>query len=420
MTEYQNGRIKMPECTVRIARPDDSRIMDETTIRCDTHSFGTTRSISIQRGKKDPVHAGLEDFWRGIISPRNRYSRGFGYKFNHVVMIKTCPVVLSREGIRYQLNGKSYSLATICSALARLTFKSCFEDNPEVLLSSLYSTLSLPENVRYCLENRAPYHFRHDYEKVEVRLNVVQIDDNMLAMEISDGVWGEITPRQLDTFCNFYHLGKARGSWKKLGPKYLFKKLIGREPTTAEKKVMRAFLMQNRTQDMVEERALQLVKDLCKQHDGRIHAVYDELGVLTTMYVRGRGYDWKLTNNRYKTGIQMVSTYIWQPKKDVVAEFAEQNWMLGNISEVEGTKYFNITEDNKEDFKFWSGPICIDNVANNSPLGDQFAGRALALLNDLITVKMVSTIRGYMTHDANKYRIEGNEINLRRMQKPKQ
>jgi len=138
------------------------------------------------------------------------------------------------------------------------------------------------------------------------------------------------------------------------------------------------------------------------------------------MYVRGRGYDWKLTNNRYKTGIQMVSTYIWQPKKDVVAEFAEQNWMLGNISEVEGTKYFNITEDNKEDFKFWSGPICIDNVANNSPLGDQFAGRALALLNDLITVKMVSTIRGYMTHDANKYRIEGNEINLRRMQKPKQ
>ena len=403
------------ECELRIARPDDSRLTDTTFIRCDTHSFGTTRSVSIIRGKKDPVHAGLEDFWRGIISPRNRYSRGFGYRFNHVVMIKTCPVVLSREGIRYQLNGKSYSLATICSALARLTYKSCFEDNPEVLLSSLYSTLSLPENVRYCLENRAPYHFMHDFAKIEVRLNVMQIDDNMLAMEISDGVWGEITPKQLDTFCNYYHLGKSRGSWKRLGPKYLFKKLIGREPTTAELKVMIAFLMQNRTQDMVEERALQLVKDLCEQHNGRINAVYDNEGVLQTMYVRGRGYDWKLTNNKYKSGIQMVSTYIWQPDKDEAVDYA--------IHTHEGTEIEDETIYINNDIwqkKYWRGPICIDNVANNSPLGDQFAGRALALLNDLITVKMVSTIKGYMIHDANKYRIEGNEINLRRMSKPKQ
>ena len=366
-------------------------------------------------GKKDPVHAGLEEFWRSVISPRNRYSRGFGYRFNHVVMIKTCPVVLSREGIRYQLNGKSYSLATICSALARLTYKSCFEDNPEVLLSSLYSTLSLPENVRYCLENRAPYHFIDDFQKIEVRLNVMQIDDNMLAMEISDGVWGEITPKQLDTFCNYYHLGKSRGSWKKLGPKYLFAKLLGRSPTISEEKVMKAFLRQNRTQDMVEERALQLVKDLCEQHNGRIHAVYDDEGILQTMYVRGRGYDWKLTNNKYKTGIQMVSTYIWQPDKDETENIDCPTWEGTEVED--GTIYLNNDIWEK---KYWRGPICIDNVANNSPLGDQFAGRALALLNDLITVKMVSTIKGYMIHDANKYRIEGNEVNLRRMSKPKQ
>ena len=403
------------ECNLRISTPDDSRKTNDTTIRCDTFDFGTTRTVSIIRGKKDPVHAGLEEFWRGVISPRNRYSRGFGYRFNHVVMIKTCPVVLSREGIRYQLNGKSYSLATICSALARLTYKSCFENNPEVLLSSLYSTLSLPENVRYCLENRAPYHFIHKYEKVEVRLNVVQIDDNMLAMEISDGVWGEMTPKQLDTFCNYYHLGKSRGSWKKLGPKYLFAKLLGRRPTISEEKVMKAFLMQNRTQDMVEERALQLVKDLCEQHNGRIHAVYDDEGVLQTMYVRGRGYDWKLTNNKYKSGIQMVSTYIWQPNKDETEDIDCPTWEGTEVED--GTIYLNNDIWEK---KYWRGPICIDNVANNSPLGDQFAGRALALLNDLITVKMVSTIKGYMIHDANKYRIEGNEINLRRMSKPKQ
>ena len=117
------------ECNLRISTPDDSRRTNDTTIRCDTFDFGETRSVSIIRGQKDPVHAGLVEFWRSVISPRNKWSRGFGYRFNHVVMIKTCPVVLSREGIRYQLNGKSYSLATICSALARLTYKSCFEDN---------------------------------------------------------------------------------------------------------------------------------------------------------------------------------------------------------------------------------------------------------------------------------------------------
>ena len=326
------------ECNLRISTPDDSRKTNDTTIRCDTFDFGTTRTVSIIK-EKDPVHAGLEEFWRSVISPRNRYSRGFGYRFNHVVMIKTCPVVLSREGIRYQLNGKSYSLATICSALARLTYKSCFEDNPEVLLSSLYSTLSLPENVRYCLENRAPYHFIDDFQKIEVRLNVMQIDDNMLAMEISDGVWGEITPKQLDTFCNYYHLGKSRGSWKKLGPKYLFAKLLGRSPTISEEKVMKAFLRQNRTQDMVEERALQLVKDLCEQHNGRIHAVYDDEGILQTMYVRGRGYDWKLTNNKYKTGIQMVSTYIWQPDKDETENIDCPTWEGTEVED--GTIYLN-------------------------------------------------------------------------------
>ena len=190
---------------------------------------------------------------------------------------------------------------------------------------------------------------------------------------------------------------------------------MDREPTTAELKVMIAFLMQNRTQDMVEERALQLVKDLCEQHNGRIHAVYDNEGVLQTMYVRGRGYDWKLTNNKYKTGIQMVSTYIWQPDKDETEDIDCSTWEGTEVED--GTIYLNNDIWQK---KYWRGPICIDNVASNSPLGDQFAGRALALLNDLITVKMVSTIKGYMIHDANKYRIEGNEVNLRRMSKPKQ
>ena len=44
------------------------------------------------------------------------------------------------------------------------------------------------------------------------------------------------------------------------------------------------------------------------------------------------------------------------------------------------------------------GPICIDNMHKNSSLGDQYASRALALLNDEASMKMVSTLRSYSSY----------------------
>ena len=383
---------------LNVAVPDDSNKYYTCNITCETFHLPEQRTVSYLRAAKDPVQAGLENFWRGVISPRkkNRY-RGYGgfhfaEQFNHIVFIEGCPIVLSREGIRYQLNGKSYSLATICSALARITYKACFEKDGAVLLSALYSTLNLPENVKYCLENRAPFHFFVDFEKQDVRLNVVQIDDKMLAMEISDGVWGEITPKQLDSYCNFYLHGKKRGSWKFLSPKTLYTKLIGREPSSSELKVMIAFLMQNRMQDIVDARALELVADMLIQHKGRLSAEYDANGTLSTIYVRGKEYDWKLTNNRYKSGIQMVSTFVWQPKQEAMTD--DEGNVIGHA----------LVEPS------WKGPICIDNMADGSPLGDQFATRALALLNDFHTIKIVNTIRSYLTAEPNEYRIDNDDL----------
>ena len=388
---------------IQISKPDDSNDYYTTTITCATHEFPMERTVTYNRQAKDPVHDGLTTFWRGILSTRgntrNRYYRGninFGETFTHIVMVNGCPVVLSREGIRYQLNGKSYSLATVCAALARLTFKSCFEDSPEVLLSSLYSTLNLPENVKYCLENRAPFHFIEDYQRVDVRLNVRQIGDKMMAMEISDGLWGEITIQQLDTYCNFYLHGRSRGKWKRLSPKTLYKRLIGKEPSTSDLKVMIAFLKQNRTQDLVEERALELVNDMLIQHSGRLKAIYNDEGVLETMYINGKDYDWKLTNNKYKAGIQMVSTFVWQPKREAV--------VVGTDEDGDDIREQQLIEP------AWKGPICIDNMSEGAPLGDQFAGRALALLNDSFTIKIVNTIRSYLTAEANEYRVDEDDM----------
>ena len=380
---------------LRITQPNDSKEYYTCNIRCDSFNFPGRNTVAYERNAKDPIQAGLERFWRNLISPRkNRYSRNvsFNERFHHIVFIEECPIVLSREGIRYHLNGKSYSLSTICSALARITYKACFDKKGEVLLSALYSTLNLPENVKYCLENRAPYHFVHDFVKQDVRLNVVQIDDKMLAMEISDGIWGEITPKELDSYCNFYLHGKKRGGWKFLSPNRLYTRLMNKQPSASELKVMIAFLMQNRMQDIVDARALELVQDMLIQHKGRLSAEYGDDGVLEKLYIRGKHYDWKLSNNKYKSGIQMVSTFVYQPT--VENEYDEDGVIIGTKA----------TEPS------WRGPICIDNMADGSPLGDQFATRALALLNDFHTIKIVNTIKGYLKADPNEYRIDRNDL----------
>ena len=89
---------------------------------------------------------------------------------------------------------------------------------------------------------------------------------------------------------------------------------------------MKAFLQQNRMRDIVEARALELVNDMLVQHKGRLTADYDDSGKLSELFVRGNDFDWKLTANTYKSDIQKVSTFVWQPaymKEEVLDENGE-------------------------------------------------------------------------------------------------
>jgi len=374
---------------LNIATPDDSRTFHTTEITCETakETFykDRTQNISFDRSKKDPIQAGIEQFWKAILSSKSIYRfEDFRGEFSHLVMIGSCPVFLSRNGIRYEINGKTHSLSTICSALARLTFKSCFEKNPEKLMIALNNTLSLPENVKYCLENRAPYHWydlNTSTKPIEVRLNCQQISEKEIAIEISDGIWGTMSIRDLDTYCNFFLHGREKGKWKRCPPSKLFTLTMGRTPSLSESELMVAFLKQNRTSHIVEERAIELVNEILEQYPERIKATFDkDTNELEALYVRGKGYDWKIENTKFKSEIQMVSTYVWQPDSNETQELA------------------------------WRGPICIDNMAKGSSLGDQFVARALALLNDTFTIKIVNTIRRYIKTNENENRIDFDEL----------
>ena len=151
---------------------------------------------------------------------------------------------------------------------------------------------------------------------------------------------------------------------------------------------MREFLAQNRTEDLIENRAKELLRDITQQYPSRIKLIEDDNNEPEVMYIAGNDYDWKLSNSKYKSDIQMVSTFVRQKRiaYDDEGNIAEEEW-------------------------FWSGPICIDNMARGSSLGDQFATRAFALLNDNMTVARVNTIKGYLKYKPNENeRVDINEV----------
>ena len=387
--------IKMREINMKIMSPDDQQKSYKTMIRSNLCRHGGVghETIYSDRSYKDPLQSAMKKWFKSILQkPRTTrwgYSNASGSTFKDgdldgVIWIKDCPFALSRKNGKYRINGQTESVQTIASALSRVMFKSCFTDDNTVLMKTLFSSLSLPEDVKYALENRIPYHFYEDFDKQEVRLNVAQIDDKMFAIEIGDGIWGNITMKDLQSFCGYYIHGRKNSKFRRVGLKRLYTMLMDKEPRESDVKMMKAFLMQNRTDELVESKARELVAEMVNNFPNRLKAIFDNNGIPERMYIKGNDYDWKLSNNKYKSDIQMVSTFVRQSKTN--RETGEKEW-------------------------FWSGPICIDNMARGSSLGDQFCTRALAVMNDNMTVARVNTLKSHLKEKPNENeRIELDEM----------
>ena len=387
--------IIMKKIEIEIRKPDDGANYYKTYVKSDLLHYNRNKTVNPDRSAKDPLHGALKAMFKNILKQPRTNRWGYTNKLNYfgegdfsgVFWIKECPIALSRTNGKFRINGKAESMETIANAFARVAFKSCFSDDNSQLMQTLFTSLSLSEDIKYVLENRVPYHYFRDFEKQEVRLNVAQIGDKEFAIEIGDGVWGNISMKDLQSFCNYYIHGKKNSKFRRMGLKRLYEALVGREPLDSDIKVMREFLAQNRTEDLIENRAKELLRDITKQYPSRIKLIEDENNEPETMYIAGNEYDWKLSNSKYKSDIQMVSTFVRQ-KRDIIVD----------------------DETTKEEW-YWSGPICIDNMARGSSLGDQFATRAFALLNDNMTVARVSTIKGYLKYKPNENeRVDINEV----------
>lgn len=259
----------------------------------------------------------------------------------------------------FSLNSVRMSKTDVCTALAKIFYKSCFTLNSETLDDYIDKCTKFPANITYVLENRTPYNFYEFGAKIEVRINTKLISETHAALEISEGIWGKMSIADLNRFVNTYANNSSRSKrWYRIAPKNLWLELIGEEPTESQMLLMIAWLKQNRTSKMIEERAKELLYDLEKEYNNMLVVSHEEYMAL---FVRGEQADWIIADAErgMKRHHQKVNTYFWAG------------------------------EDHG-----WQGPICIDNIHSNSSIGDQLAARGLMLMNDTNAGHMIYTLRG--------------------------
>ena len=287
------------------------------------------------------------------------------------------------------MNGQTMTRTIAARHLAALCFQTKDTYTREEVRDKFFKIISIPPDVNYAIINRAPYSFYKEGKYIKCRLNVKQISSKEVALEISEGVWGTLTIKQFLGYLSHYLHGTNRGSWAFTSPERLYERVMGKEGRESDIKVMKSFLIQNRTSDLVNERAEVLLKETLEKHSGKIK--HYSVRSNNILFVQGIENDWVIRWSPYnsdKEGRQLVRT-----------QYLETSMMDTAACSLTKEKSYSIARGEDDN---WIG-VCVDNLQTNSPQVDQAISRVLVCLNDKATKQMVSTMRSI---DSAKYRID--------------
>ena len=306
------------------------------------------------------------------LDDKSNFMNNIGFKYSDFEY----DLYYGRTNNRYFLNGRNMNKGEVIKAISKIIIRSSLTMSGEQLIRYGERVMDFPHNVLYALENRTPYHFSVDFRKTEVVINTRLISDKEVVLEISDSVWGVMTLKELNTFIEFFKHGRRRSKkWIDIPLENFWTELMGSPPSRTELEKMKQWLLQHRTQDLVEDRATKLLFDIDAEMPN-IRFVQFKNPANRALFVRGKYADWVIayTGKGMKRGRQDVQTY-----------------KIGN--KVEGSSKST-----------WHGhdlgsAICIDNVSKGASIGDQLTARALALVNEDVAAKHLYTITPFITQD---------------------
>ena len=302
-----------------------------------------------------------------------------------LITVKGYGIAVRKVGNRYTVNGFRCNYNDIMTVVTRVLMRSVYVDADDegwkALDEYLTRCVKMPMELSYVLENRVPYkYFDDEGELSECRLNVAQVGPEDFALELNDAFRFDITLKELKQFVNSYLKDDRRGKFYAISPEELVYTLGGDRASNAQIAVIKAFMSQNRQAENVEKRAMELLEQMAKNYKQvktiKFKSAKDQEPQLA-LAIQGKLTDWIIADNGMKRGVQDVSTYMLQK------EAGNQN--LVELNEL------NVGED-----VGLIGPICIDNMMSGAAKGDQYAARAMAVMNDNVLGSYVSTVRMYL------------------------
>ena len=350
----------------------------ERELHCPRPSIG-------QRHKEDPLFELLRNQVEEYLIPLRTAKGDYGdnlvkWEMTFRYTDGDATISLARKASGFYIDGVKMVKEDVVSALAKIILRAVYVRSEEVLMDYVEKVTTIPYNVLYALENRTPYHY-YDYgERKEVKIDTKLISNTEVALQISDGIWAAMSVIELNRFISYYRHGKKRAKkWVQISPRNLWKTLLDESPTSSQEKMMLAWLSQNRTEKIVEQRAEKLLIDLDNEYP-QITFMHWPNEQTNALHIRGKVCDWIVSANRgMKRGHQDVSTYRVGKSTDDGVSF--QGHAL-------------------------SHSICIDNLHNNSTANDQLAARAMVLLNDKAAKKMIYTLSGLLEEAENDHEWE--------------
>lgn len=365
--------------------------------------------LSHNKNEADPMLTQVKNSISRFFFPRNRMNQRAFIQTPHDTVHNTTTMMFTRKyedgpftfimqvnfgsTTSFSINGKNQPKDTAHTILAKVMLKMCFATSASSMYDYLNMLMNVPPRVVHALENRTVYKFYVDGRRTEVRLNTKRISDKECALEISDSLWLPISNKDLDSFIKYHREDNQRNKKWNIAPINLIRMLNNdaySKMTESSQKVMIAFLMQNRTQKLVEERAQKLLTEMEAKFPTRLTTYKEKVdyqdGEATAMLVSGELADYFIVPNRSRSsGHQNVSVYVVQGRKGLLEQELFDK---------------NLTKANYE----VKGPVCIDNIHNNSSIGDQIMSRALALMNDRAAVDAIHTLKSNIPSEP--YRVD--------------
>ena len=306
-------------------------------------------------------------------------------------------LIFQKHDKKYFLNGNMLTKTKLNSILPSIIMRLPLVKDSEKFNNFVDNIVNTDPVIASAIVNKIEYTFYDNGVKVATLLNVEKTGKERSAIELYEGLWIDFKDTQMKSFIN-----SCKGNKNKflgVSPEELYYLSRNEFLSPLEIKTVYAFLEQNRKSSLVEKRSMELFKDLTERFTGKIFEramIVDDVEK-QCMAVRGKQLDWLVVDRGYKQGRQDVSTYLVMAASNF--KYDRSREVYSPREETEGLNTLNrnsVWFDKSNENKYLLlGPICIDQAHTGISIGDQFAARSMALLNDVHSFEQVSTLRGY-------------------------